>query len=565
MLDRPDIKSDLLKSHGVMNMLTWPSDIVLPRQVQYEPEVLCALDDAVMPKLPKKFTPFSTPSVSISTDPFVETRARLQNAEQLRQLGQTERAAAICEELVRQHPRYMGALHTLGLLCAEKKEYLRALGFLNRAAMLNPRHWKTLRALSDVYLKLGAHKLAAQVLETAQEINPEDAGILETLGEIYHSQREYELAAEALSKALSIDATLAAAEFRLGQCRVYLGQYAEAAKSLQNAANQLPGQLTPLFWLAELPNTFINADLLPRIDKAVRSNRQDAVDSENLACFARAAVLDKTGRYAEAWEQLVTGNRAAIRERRENCEWELRRQREIFERVRKGRFNIRGGTPGRGRNAVSLFILGPSRSGKTTMERLLSAVDGVKRGYENPIALDAVRNAFQDGNYLESDSYENLPRELEKSCREFYLDDLERRAPGSKVFTNTDPRRIADAARIAAIVPNVRFIFVKRDLDDITVRIYMKRYARGYDFSYDIETIRQYVTWYYRMIDLLTDKLPDISRVVKYEDMVANPAAAVGSAVELCGIETPKEPLPELGDDRGCAEPYRAFLTEAAN
>jgi len=524
-----------------------------------------------MPKLPRKFDPIWPGNVSGPEDTFTETRTQLQEAEQLRQSGEIDKAMAICEKLVKQHPRYMGALHTLGLLCADKRDYPRALGFLVRAAMLNPRHWRTLTALSNVYLKLDAPEMAAQVLEAARRINPEDAGILATLGEIYHNQREYELAAETFRKALSLDRTLWAAEMRLGQASVHLGQYAEAAAALENGAkrrsklaDQVKAQIIPLLWLADLPPAFVKPDLLSRIDKAVRGEHQDKADFESSACLARAGVLDKTGRHAEAWENLVAGNRTMFGARRNECTRAFQLQEEVFKHVRNSRFKVRGGVPGRGKNAVSLFILGPSRSGKTTMEKLISVIDDVKRGYENPIAENAVRHAFQDEGFLASELYANLPRELEKSCREIYLDDLEERAGSARVFTNTHPGRLADAARIAAIVPNVRFIFVKRNLDDITLRIYMKKYGTGNSYSYDIGAIYKYLTWYYRMIDMLAENLPRISVVIQYEDMIADPAAVLSSAAELCGLEIPEKPLPELGDDRGCAEPYRAFMATAS-
>lgn len=516
-----------------------------------------------MPRLPRKSDPIWPGNVIRPEDPFNETRTQLQNAERLRQSGQTDKALAICEQLVKQHPRYMGALHTLGLLCADRRDYPRALGFLVRAAMLNPRHWRTLTALSNVYLKLDAPEMAAQVLEAARKINPEDAGILSTLGEIYHSQREYELAAETFSKALSLDRTLWAADMRLGQCCVHLGQYAEAAAALENVAKRRTTSINPLLWLADLPPAFVKPGLLSRIDKAVQGEHRDKADFESSVYFARAAVLDKTGRHAEAWKYLVAGNRTMFGAKRDECTKAFQLQQEILERVRNSRFKVRGGVSGQGKNAISLFILGPSRSGKTTMEKLVSAINGVKRGYENPIAENAVRHAFQDDGFLTSELYEYLPRELEKSCREIYLDDLEYRVGSARVFTNTHPGRLADAARIAAIVPNVRFIFVKRNLDDITLRIYMKKYAEGFSFSYDIEAIHSYVTWYYRMIDMLAEKFPKISLVIQYEDMIADPAAALNSAAELCGLELLEVTLPEIGDDRGCAEPYRAFMASA--
>ena len=128
------------------------------------------------------------------------------------------------------------------------------------------------------------------------------------------------------------------------------------------------------------------------------------------------------------------------------------------------------------------------------------------------------------------------------------------------VFTNTHPGRIYDATRMVAAFPNVRFIFVKRNVEDILLRIYMRHYNSGNAYSYDLKSARDYVLWYHEMMDLLAEKLPDIVRVVRYEDMIADPAAAVRVAADLCGFPMTDAPLPAVGDDRGCAEPYRQLM-----
>jgi len=54
--------------------------------------------------------------------------------------------------------------------------------------------------------------------------------------------------------------------------------------------------------------------------------------------------------------------------------------------------------------------------------------------------------------------------------------------------------------------------------------------------------------------------LPDNARVIQYEDIVADPAAVLRTAAELCGLSVAERPLPDLGDDRGCAAPYRQSM-----
>ena len=163
-----------------------------------------------------------------------ETYRQLENAEALRRQGELDRARALCEPLVARYPDYFGALHTLGLVFADKGQYPQALGCLVRAVMLNPRSWQALTALSTVYLELGASEMAAQALEQARLLNPRDASIFGTLGEIYQAEREYELAHDAYHSALDLDPSLDLVEIGLVS--------AEEAKQLHDFETSATGR-----------------------------------------------------------------------------------------------------------------------------------------------------------------------------------------------------------------------------------------------------------------------------------------------------------------------------------
>src|SRR5437879_13723548 len=128
---------------------------------------------------------FASPQAFQRPDPLRDAYERLQQAEHLRVQRQLDRAQAICDGLLRDHPDYMAALHTLGLVHLDKGDYQRALDCLVRAAMHDPENWGTLTALSAVYLRLNATEMAALTLERARAINPRDVSVLLTLGEIY--------------------------------------------------------------------------------------------------------------------------------------------------------------------------------------------------------------------------------------------------------------------------------------------------------------------------------------------------------------------------------------------
>jgi hypothetical protein len=178
---------------------------------------------------------------------------------------------------------------------------------------------------------------------------------------------------------------------------------------------------------------------------------------------------------------------------------------------------------------------------------------------------DALRRTLRTAGLPETRLFETLPPRLYPKCRAEYHEDLERRAGSAKVFTSTNPWRIYDADLLAAAFLGVRFLGVKRNLEDNVLRMYMRRYKRGNVYSYDLNAARDHVAWCHEMIDLLAQRFPKIVRVIRYEDMVANPTAALQAAADLCGLSMPQGALPTLGDDRGCAEPYRQLMGAALN
>jgi tetratricopeptide (TPR) repeat protein len=507
-----------------------------------------------------KWTPtelIANPAGARGTNPLQDSFIQLERAEQLRIEGKLDRAQKICESLLRAHPDYMAALHTIGLIYADKKNYERSLDYLVRAVMLNPRSLSTLTALSGIYLELNAREMAAQTLELARAIKPRDPNVLVTLGEIYRQEREYELAKEAFRQALDVEADLVPAAKGLGWACFHLGQNEEVTATFEKLLKR--GERTPevLTALANVPASFISADLLSELD---RLDTQEWTD-ETACAFVRAAALDNAGRYQDAWDQLVPANRTMFAKLADNYRDIVQRQRTMLALLQANR--LAPATPER-QQPISLFILGPSRSGKTTMERLMATLGDAKAGYENPIVENAIRRAFQGAGLLTSGFFEMLPPQLYPHCREIYLEELGHRAGSAKVFTNTHPARINDAPLIASAFPNVRLLFIKRDVDDIVLRIYFRRYGEGNAYAYDLTAAREHVTWYYQMMDVMAAKLPSVVRIVHYEDMIADPAAALRVAADLCGLPMTDKPLPSIGDDRGCAEPYREFMAAAS-
>ncbi len=172
----------------------------------------------------------NTPS---QINPLREAREKLEEADSLRKQGKLDRAESILTSLVRRHPDYFGAQHTLGLLYADRRDYRRAADHLVQAAIVNPNSWMTLAALAGVYLRLDAKEMAAHTLEQARAIKPKEPAILVTLGEIYSDEHEYELARAAYREALEVEPGMVEAAIGLAYACTSLGQHTEAAGVLE--------------------------------------------------------------------------------------------------------------------------------------------------------------------------------------------------------------------------------------------------------------------------------------------------------------------------------------------
>ena len=323
--------------------------------------------------------------------PERQARVRLEQADHLRQQGQLDRAESICHGLTQRYPHYLAALHTLGLIYLDKRNFPRALDCLVRAQMLDPDNWMTLTALSLNYMRLGATEMALRTLHRALAIRPDDASIFASLGEIYRNEGEYNLAEDAYRKALTLDGRLESSKIGLALCLSALGRHSEAASVLQGAIEQGICSLSLLDALATLPQRSVTIDLLKALDLLAASQRAPDAEFKNTAAFIRATALHMAGRYSEAWHQIEAANRPVFAQHKSELKEDIARRERSLVRLRD--------TPPRpvltGNHPVTLFILGASRSGKSSLEHLLCSLDGVTAGYETPIVETALRSAYQ--------------------------------------------------------------------------------------------------------------------------------------------------------------------------
>lgn len=461
--------------------------------------------------------------------------------------GDTTRAKELCDALIAEHPEYVAALHLAGRIHLAIGEPRMGLEWLGKAAALAPDVSAIRASLDSARAALG---IAA---EGPVEPGPGDAAAEAAIGVALVAEREFARAAAHLRSAVSRDPSLADAWLGLGRALVQLGDESGAIAALEAHHRLKPDSIASLQILAQMPPASLGIDLDAALTRIAALPDLSADDGTRLA-FARASSLDRRGRHTEAWEAAMLANgrvaagQAAAREahrrgRQDQVGW-------------VHRFDLHPADRGQG-SATSLFILGVSRSGKSTLERLLSCLPRVVPGYENTAIRRAAARASQSAGLLTITAARRLPRQLEAPFAVNYAEEIRRRAGDARVFISTQPGALLEAGALVNALGNVRFVLMRRDPQDIAVRMLFRHYRDRMVFAYDLRAALDEVGDYARLMDTWQSRLPGHCMAMTYEDLVSDPETAVRRVCTHCGIDRGTAPLPAIPDDRSAARPYR--------
>lgn len=114
-----------------------------------------------------------------------------------------------------------------------KKNYQSAVGVLEKASKINPKHNLTTLLLARSYLKLKEHKKLVDLIETALGFEPDNAEYHCILARSYFLNRMHDKASDYAKKALKMDPNLEEARLVLGYSLLKLGHLMDAQHYLK--------------------------------------------------------------------------------------------------------------------------------------------------------------------------------------------------------------------------------------------------------------------------------------------------------------------------------------------
>ena len=201
--------------------------------------------------------------------------AAFQQAAALHGQGRLAEAWAIYEDIVRKQPRHFDALHGLGVIAYQARDYQKALGLIAAAIKIYPDSATFHSNYGLVLLDMGDVLEALNAFERATKLGPNFASAFSNRGNALHILGRYPEALTSCERAVGLAPNDAGAHYNRAQTLHALGRQTEALASYDQTIALAP----------DYADAHVNrGNVLQELDR-----REDAI-----AAYDRAIALDKT-------------------------------------------------------------------------------------------------------------------------------------------------------------------------------------------------------------------------------------------------------------------------------
>ncbi len=342
-------------------------------------------------------------------------------------------------------------------------------------------------------------------------------------------------AAEAVERAISLEPGNATAWVRLGEIRLNFGEIGAAADAFNRALATEPDNVAALRGLGQAGAVDADSRLAEQMRKLAASADVRPGDAAGLH-YALAHASRRAGR-REAFirhlfeanaiqRSLAAAGRAEYAERFDRLEAAF--TPEAF--AASARAEPTSPRP--------IFILGMPRSGTTLLERLFSGHPDVRAGGE----LDGLRRPLQRGIERVTGKpfpvgFEAVPAREWTAIARDYAARLAIAGDGAALVTDKTPGHYHLLGMLGLLFPRGRVVHVQRSAMDTCFSILQFQFDDRSPHTCDVELLAYSYARYLRLMQRWRELCGDAFITVRYEDLVAEPAAEGRRAFAHCGLE----------------------------
>ncbi|KAA2285742.1 tetratricopeptide repeat-containing sulfotransferase family protein [Arenimonas fontis] len=392
-------------------------------------------------------------------------------------------------------------LHLLGQATQARDRYLQAL-------RLVPQHPAAWYYLGSVLNELGDVAGAHDALQRALAINPRDADAWAELAEVHELSNRLDEAQQAVAAGLAIAPDHP-------QLNI------EAAKLLRRQHDPRGAEL--------------------RLRALDARRMQPRVRQQFL--YELGTVLDRLGRFEDAWQAFVQANTLASQSVRaraiEPGRW-LRGVEALSAWLDRGAPGIEASEDGGADQGQDLcFLVGFPRSGTTLLDTILGAHPAITLLEEKPTLVPVIQ-ALQRHPDGYPDALASLEENQRDELRRYYREALARHgATAGTLVVDKLPLRIIHLGLVQALFPRARVLLSLRHPCDVVLSNFMQQFAVNEAFVnfYSLaDSVRMYDA-VFGLWERLRPRLRLPIMEVRYEELVDSPERVAAAALGFLGLD----------------------------
>ena len=435
--------------------------------------------------------------------------------------GALEAALDSYKKAIKINPDYAEAYNNMGMALKDQGDLEAAIDSYKVAIRIKPDYVQAHNNVGIAFFDRGDLDNALDSYKHAIKINPDYAEAYNNMGIAFFDRGAFDDALDSYKCAIKINPDYAEAYNNMGTALKDTGDLGAAIDCYKQALKIRPELAEAAINLANFPSALIGYEELRVLAESQKIITENKGDPPSLK-FLEGNILLHKGCVGDAFDKFVDANKTKAESIKKQILIEYHKNDKYLKKLKNWIPNQPISSPGA---LKKLFILGPSRSGKTSLEFLLAKSRKVKSLGE----AIKIKEIIRDTNALKNINidFENI----------FYRDEATLKLEGFEVVVSTRPSTIEIAIELFSQSTDCYFILVKRDQRAVASEIFTKNYRNGNFYSYEPAAIMDYLNFYYHASMVLQSKVQDRMLDVNFEEIVHHPLEVMRKVSALLSVD----------------------------
>lgn len=438
----------------------------------------------------------------------------------------------VAERLLKPHlrddPFDVRAMRMLAELAARIGRMRDAEALLRRALELAPNFSAARANLALVLGRTGRPAEAMELLEPLFEVEPDAVSHLNLKAATLGRLGDFDEAIHIYEAVLAKTPRQPMVWVSYGHMLKTVGKLQEGIAAYRKAIELKP-ELGEAWWsLANLKTIRFSDDDIAAMQSALE--RPDLRDQDRIHLdLALGKAMHDTAKWDEAFGHYRSGNALRLKQHPFNEDQIKRLVDCVIEIFSADLMSANGGCEAQD----PIFILGMPRAGSTLIEQILASHSQVEGTSELP---DMPAIARQKGGYPASAAQMSADERREAGEEYLRRASVQRRTD-RPFFIDKLPNNWMFVPFIHLVLPNAKIIDARRHPLGCCLSNFRQHFARGQDFTYDLEDLGHYYSDYVRLMAHVDAVMPGRVHRVIYERMVDETEAEIRALLDYCGLE----------------------------